>query len=255
MLPREHGAYGELALPVLTALAVGHGSAAAFVLAAAVIAGFFAHEPLLVLLGHRGSAILRTEGTRAWRWLLALGALVALALGYALGAISPLARAALGLPVFLVLAFAPLLILRRERTAIGETLAATMLSSSGVPIAIAGGASLAHALTVWTTWAMGLSLSTLAVREVIARARAEGRSETAAHVAFVTGYVLAAAYALAIAGVVAPALPIGLAPLGLLSIGLYFAPPSPRRLRTVGWLLVAASAITASLLIVLERGR
>ncbi len=50
-LPKEHGAYGQLAFPLVTALAVSGTSVPAGLIALAVVACFLAHEPLLVLLG------------------------------------------------------------------------------------------------------------------------------------------------------------------------------------------------------------
>ena len=51
--PREHGAYGKIALPVVPMLAMAPSWAGlAFTVAAS--ACFLAHEPILVLIGHRG---------------------------------------------------------------------------------------------------------------------------------------------------------------------------------------------------------
>ena len=65
LMPREHGAYGQLALPLLTALFSGRPTAAAFLYSTAAVFAFFAHEPLLVLLGQRGSRAFRELGARA----------------------------------------------------------------------------------------------------------------------------------------------------------------------------------------------
>ena len=54
LLPQEHGAWGQLAMPILSALALGAPSAAALLLTAATVLAFLAHEPWLVVLGHRG---------------------------------------------------------------------------------------------------------------------------------------------------------------------------------------------------------
>src|SRR5262245_28487506 len=69
MLPREHGAYGQLLFPLVTALAVGWPTVAAYGLAVAGIALFVAHEPLLVVMGQRGVRAEREQTRRAWRWL------------------------------------------------------------------------------------------------------------------------------------------------------------------------------------------
>ena len=49
MLPREHGAYGQLAFPLVTALVIAGVTLSGVLIAVAAIAGFLAHEPLLVL--------------------------------------------------------------------------------------------------------------------------------------------------------------------------------------------------------------
>src|SRR5688572_9798586 len=71
MLPREHGAYGQLLFPLTTALAIGRPGRAAFAWAAASALAFLAHEPLVVLAGLRGSRASRDDRQRARRWLAA----------------------------------------------------------------------------------------------------------------------------------------------------------------------------------------
>src|SRR3990172_9353096 len=51
LVPREHGAYGQLAMPLLTALAIGRPGLASVTLSASVVLAFVAHESLLVVLG------------------------------------------------------------------------------------------------------------------------------------------------------------------------------------------------------------
>jgi hypothetical protein len=76
LVPREHGAYGQLAMPLLTALAIGRPGISALALTAAVVLAFVAHEPLLVAVGQRGPRALELDGARARRRLVWLGALV-----------------------------------------------------------------------------------------------------------------------------------------------------------------------------------
>src|SRR5512138_3779118 len=75
MLPHEHGAWGQLAMPLLTAFAIGRPTAAALALAAAVVLAFLAHEPAIVLLGQRGRRARDEDGDRARRWLATSAAL------------------------------------------------------------------------------------------------------------------------------------------------------------------------------------
>ena len=52
--PKEHGAYAILIIPIATSLAISGVSVTGGAVAIASLAGFFAHEPLLVVLGRRG---------------------------------------------------------------------------------------------------------------------------------------------------------------------------------------------------------
>jgi Cu/Ag efflux pump CusA len=45
LLPKEHGAYGQIAFPLATAFAVAGVSAAGLFLCITAVAGFLAHEP------------------------------------------------------------------------------------------------------------------------------------------------------------------------------------------------------------------
>ena len=112
MIPHEHGAWGQLAMPLLTALAIGRPSASAFLLALGVVLAFVAHEPLLVLLGQRGRRVAEEEGPRAQRWLAGTIGLAAAA-GLSGLALAPgPARAALALPALLA-AMVAVLVRRR----------------------------------------------------------------------------------------------------------------------------------------------
>jgi multidrug transporter EmrE-like cation transporter len=53
-LPREHGAYVQLGVPLAAALACGRPGLAAIALALAAVALFLVHEPLLLLATRRG---------------------------------------------------------------------------------------------------------------------------------------------------------------------------------------------------------
>jgi hypothetical protein len=63
MLPKEHGAYGQIAFPILTAFLVSGVSVAGLLIAAAVVAGFLAHEPAAILLSDTWS---RWASSRQW---------------------------------------------------------------------------------------------------------------------------------------------------------------------------------------------
>lgn len=247
LLPQEHGAWGQLFAPLATALALARPGGAAICLAASVVLGFLAYEPALVMLGKRGPRALREDGTRAGRRLACL-ALAALATGgLGLGLAPPAARWA-ALPTPALAAAAALLVWRKlEFTLLGEIVIAVALSSAGLPVALASGASLGAALAAWATWILAFTAATLAVQVLLSRARGEeaGRGRLAATA--IAGLGLAAA-ALAATGILPGATLLALAPLALVSLALCLLPVSPRRLKEVGWTIMGASLVTVVLL-------
>jgi len=252
LIPREHGAYGQLAFPMLAALAAGHPSMAGVTLAAGFIAAFLAHEPLLVLGGLRGPRARREQGRAAVRdgaWMSA-----AALSGIAAGAALTTAPAwTLWLPVALG-AGVPILVLRHlEKTTAGEMFVALTLSACAVPIAAAAGVAVAAAVAIWLVMTIGYWAATAAVRGTIARQRREPHAMLRAG-----GGVLAlagpvAAFLLGRGAGVHPSLWVATLPLSALSLGLAIAPPPARHLRTIGWGLIAASAAAAVLLAVISR--
>lgn len=244
--PREHGAYGQLGLPLVAGLAMGRPTIVSGLLAAGAVTAFVAHEPLLVWLGARGPRARREHGTRAARLGLSLG-VVALALGamaLALGGRSVLVGALV--PLALSAALVPFVLTGTEKTTLGEVLAGVALASASVPVAIAGGASPVVAASACATWAIALSAGTAAVRWVIARHR-NGTSDPLL-LAIVLGTT-----ALGAASATRYPIVIASAPMVLAAWVLVARPPHPRHLRRVGWTLIASSTATAALLVTLVR--
>ncbi len=247
LLPQEHGAWGQLFAPLLTALALGRPGPAAISLATSAVLGFLAYEPALVVLGQRGARVLREDGPRAGRRLtgLALAALAAGGLG--LGLAPPAVRwAALPTPI-LAAAAAAVVSRRLEFTLGGEIVIAVALSSVGLPVALAAGARLDAALAAWATWILAFTAATLAVQVLLARARSEGRARAAVSAAGVAGTGIVAA-ALAARGILPGAALLALAPPALVSFALCVLPVPASRLKEVGWTLMGASLLTVVLL-------
>src|SRR3954470_19764255 len=139
LAPREHGAYGQLGFPLLTALCVALPRIPGALFAASAVALFLAHEPALVAFGRRGQRAREEDGERARRMLL-----LALAAGTALGASAVwLAPAPARLAAAVAAALGGLLTvavaLRIEKTLSGELLAAAAMTSAGLPVAVADG--------------------------------------------------------------------------------------------------------------------
>lgn len=244
LMPREHGAYGQLAVPLLTALLSTRPTTAALLYTAAGVFAFCAHEPLLVLLGQRGSRALREAGRRARIRLVVLAVGALLCAGFALVLSSSAARLAFIAPASGMLAFGLLIWRKQERTDWGEIMAACILSAAAVPVAIAAGLPEQLALSAWGAFAIGFGLVTLALHRAI-----HGRGGTARRTvgAFAIPSLLLCGcwfFARNSATVAAAAVPmVGIA------LGLFVFPPSPMRLRQVGWMLVLGAVATGLLLV------
>jgi YwiC-like protein len=252
MIPREHGAYGQLLVPALTAMAIGRPSAAAVALAAAAVAVFVAHEPLLVRLGRRGERVRRDEGGRAMRWLLASSA-IALPAG-AVGTLMLPAggRWALLVPVALACVAALSIVAGRERTAPGEIVAASALASVSFPVAVASSATVEAALACTLAFITGFIAATLGVRVVVRRA--QRRVDAGRRVAISTiAAIVAGLTVLAMSRIVLAAAMWAAAPVCVVALALAIVVPPPRYLRQIGWTLVAATALTGVILVAAVR--
>ncbi|HET8901656.1 MAG TPA: YwiC-like family protein, partial [Holophagaceae bacterium] len=81
-LPKEHGAWAQLAIASGAVILVARAHPPGFwAWLAALWAAFIAHEPLLLLLGQRGAKARKEHRIRAWTWMLTLAGL-ALFLGW-----------------------------------------------------------------------------------------------------------------------------------------------------------------------------
>jgi hypothetical protein len=237
-VPHEHGAYGQLLFPLVSALVVGEPAAAAYLLAVAGIAAFLGHEALLVLLGQRGSRAAREQRSAAWRSATIFGGLALVSGAAALALLPAWLLGALLIPFVLALVVGVFVARGRERTTAGEVLVASALSSLSLPVALAGG-----------VFATVFALATVAVRALIGRtARAGGPPPVVAGV-FTMG-VVALLAVLAARGVLAAIAPYAALPVAAVALALTVRPPSPRHLRTIGWTLVGATAASAVLLVV-----
>jgi hypothetical protein len=168
LLPREHGTYGEVVFPLLSALVLGEANRAAWGLTLVALAGFLAHEGFVVLLGSRGARARRDAGPAAWR---SVGLFAAVAVAGAALAWPGLTRpAALGLGLAAALSAAAMAVawLGREQSLAGELLAALALTSWSVPVALVGAVAAGTTLIVWTIWCVVYGVATVIVHAVIA---------------------------------------------------------------------------------------
>jgi hypothetical protein len=254
MWPKEHGAYGQAAFPLVTAFLAGGVSAGGLLIAVAAVASFLGHEPAAVLLGGRGPRAARDQRAHALRWL-ACAAAVALAAG--IGAVltmPPSARWSLGVPLAPAILLALATVRGREKTWLGETATALAFSGAAVPVSLAAGAPVATGLSVAIPFALLFVASTLAVRVVILRVRAGGNARAAAAtrhatLALVVGGSITIGAAVAF-GLLPASILIAAAPGLLTASAVAMYPPAPNRLRGLGWTLVAVSAATAAIVAV-----
>jgi hypothetical protein len=253
VLPKEHGAYGQLLFPLGTALALGQPGIGAVLVTVAAVSAFLAHEPLLVLLGQRGPRAARDERERARRWFASSAVVAALCGIGAMVILPPAARLALLVPVSLALVLGALILWRHERTVAGEVLAAVALSSLSAPVALASGASTMAAVTCACGFAAALVAGTIAVRAVIMHARQPPAIGPRVVSAIMSVGCVEAIAALSQSGRVASAALVAVLPMCGLACALAAFPPPARHLRVVGWGLVLATTATAGILVGLLR--
>jgi len=248
LFPREHGAYGQLLMPLVVALVIGGAAAGALALTAAAVAAFLAHEPLLVLLGQRGGRASRDQNADARRSLVLFGT-VAIVTGCLAVALLPTrGRLSLVVPVAFALVAAVPVTSGRERTTGGEVLIALTLTSASFPVVMAGGASVQAAATVGAVFAASFVSATLAVRAVIARATRSPHGPNRTAAAIVVGLLVLALGILTDYGVVARVAIWAAAPACLLALVLLASMPAPRHLRRIGWTIVGVTAAAAVVL-------
>ncbi len=250
MIPREHGAYAELLFPIVTVLLGGRPSGSTWLLALGVIASFLANEPLLVLVGQRGTRMKREEGERAKRALL-IFVMVALGAGLSGLALAPQpAQIAVVLPLLLGGTLVMLAIQGLERSLFGEALAATALSSVAIPLGLSAGLGLTASLAVALIWAVTSLLGTSVVRLTVARTKAKTDHERRMVATKRSALILVCLVVIAV-GVSAPfGSRVGLwvlaaaVPVAVVVLVMAALRPTARRLRLMGWSLVAANLLS-----------
>lgn len=251
LLPREHGAWVQLALPLLGALLAGRPSAAAACLAGGVVLAFLAHEPLLVWLGHRGARARDAQGARAWRRFMVLG-VAAVAAGGAGVALAdwPSRIAALGfvIPAALV---APLILRRGERPTGFEVGVAVALAGAAPMVALESGLDARVATLHGLVWATTFAAETLAARGVLSMSskRAPSRRLLVGALAVATVGLVAAVVAVAV-GVAGAAVAWAAVPVVPLAALVLWRPPPARRLFTVGVAMAVAGTLSLVALVV-----
>lgn len=252
MLPKEHGAYAQLAFPILTALAIGGVSAPAMLTAVAATAAFLGHEAVVVLTGRRGPRARRDAGTRAVLWLVVAATLATMA-GMAAVALSAAGtRWSFLVPLSGAVVVAWLFATHQEKSAAGEVMVALMLSSVALPICVSAGTPRPAGVTVTAAFAALFVVATLAVRVVVLRTRAGGnpRAVRATRAGLGLACVVSSVVFVALRQWAVPWMALGAAVPGVVAaLAIASRPPAATDLRRLGWTLMLASAVTAATLV------
>jgi len=252
LYPREHGAYAQLGFPLLGALVLGSPGAGSLLFAAAAILLFLANEPLVVLLGMRGQRLREELRIRA-RLALGLRGALGTAAGIAALWLAPTDACWLVLvPVVLVMGLVPIVLSKALKSLPGEFVAAAAFASMHLPVAAAGGVAGTLLWSPPAMWFVVFAVATLCVHGI--KSRITGRrawtipaAPWAARIALFLALVLSA-----FVPHWRPAALAALLPLGAVLLLARLA-PSTRRLKQVGWSLVAANALALAVLAAASR--
>jgi len=247
LLPREHGAYAELGFPLLSGLVLGSPGLASALFSVAAILLFLANEPLVVLLGARGKRLQKELAVPARRQLAFLGGLGAAAGLAAMWFVPPAARWLALVPCLLAAGLAPVVLSRNLKTLPGEFVAGAAFSAMHLPVAAAGGVA---GVLLWgpaLLWFVVTVTATLAVHAI--KSRVTGATPWVGPAATWSAR-LALLVALVASAWIPDWRPVALAacvPLAGVVVVNRLA-PSPRKLKQVGWAVVAANALAVTLL-------
>jgi YwiC-like protein len=249
LFPKEHGAYGQLLFPIATAFAIGRITLPGLALAGAGICAFIAHEPLLVLIGRRGPRAAREQGSRALRWATAFAG-AALILGVLAAAFLPAAaRIALILTAALAIGLGAFIAVDREHTMGGECWMSATMGAFAAPMALGAGVSTQAAATAAAALAAAFVAPTLGVHAVIAFTRHPPALEARLICLVAVIGIVVMLSVFASRGLISGSGTWAAVPASAAACGLAARPPSARRLRGVGWTLVATSTAAVTILI------
>ncbi|MCA9619175.1 MAG: YwiC-like family protein [Myxococcales bacterium] len=246
--PKEHGAYAEMAFPLLTGLALGRPKTAGLLMVVAAVIAFVLHEALLVAVGLRGRRVGELLGAKARRRLLVGGTVVVAAAVGGIALADDATRQLVAVPGVLALGVLGVVVARREKTTPGETLVAATFSAALLPVAAASGVALAPSIVAAVSWLFVFLLGTFTVRLTLERARKEPGP-----MRFVSPFASAVALATAGYALQHSLAAIAVIPTACMTLWWWWRPVSPKRLKAVGWSLVAGNLFAFTVLVVTLR--
>jgi hypothetical protein len=236
--PKEHGAYAIVSIPILVALILTGPTPAGLCIATASIAGFLAHEPLLVAMGRRGERARRSTPQAKSRLIQLVTVSIFSGL-VALTVVSAHVRWAIVACLGLALVSIAIAIAGQHRTTFGQLWGVVGLSAPTFPVLLAGSFSLDDALRVWSIFLIGFASTTMAVRQVIAHQKHQ--SSWAPWIV-----MLGVSFGLVAIGWIEGPWIAAVVPMVMTSWILMCLPPSTKNLKQLGWSLVAVSLLTAA---------
>jgi hypothetical protein len=250
LLPREHGAYAEIAFPIVTGVSLGAPSFAAVCFGISAVALFLMHEPVAVLRGIRGTRAREVWIHRARLRTASLAVTAVLAGAAAMVTTSAEGRLAAAVPLGCGVVLLPSFLAGRMKTIAAETLVIGALSATVLPLAISSGVEASLAWSASGVWFVTFLLGTLAVHAIKAKTGKRVDAQWAIVVApllsvatVVVGLFAARSHWLPLG--VSLALTLG----GIVGIALSVIQIHPRQLKRVGWSLVLSNMIAWVLLI------
>ncbi len=248
LFPREHGAYAQLAFPILSGLLLGRPGWAAFGFAAAAVLIFMTSEPVEILIGVRGAHPRERSGSQAKRQIAVIAPIGAATGLAALAVAPPLARLTALAPIAVAAALIPIVLSRRLKTLTGEILAALGFATLHPLIGASSGLSGPAFTDPAAVWFLAFASATIAVHAIKARHLHRDPWLPPAALAVSILVTLGAAvvafrhpvHRIAACAVAIPALTV-------LSVNLLRV--SPRSLKAVGWCAAAADAAALAVLV------
>jgi YwiC-like protein len=252
VLPREHGAYSQMALPLVTSLVVARASLPAVCIAIAVVCGFLAHEPLLLLLGGRGVRARQAMGSRARVWFVTtvISMLAAGAAGFWLT--SAPARWSFVLPLVPAAWVGAGALSDHEKRASTEIAVALAFALTAFPMCVSAGLEVDTAASVALVFASVSVTGVLCVRALVLGRRGGGNRAASRATRFaliVVAVVSALGMAIAVIRAWLPGATLAAATPGLVTAVALAMRPRRAPLKAVGWSLALTSATGALILI------
>ncbi len=238
--PREHGAYTILAIPLLPAVLIGGLSTVGILTIVAAVAGFMAHEPLMVAWGRRGQRA-QSATPAAMRLLLSLLLVAGVSGIAAVWLATDRVRVALvGCTVLAGIGFA-ISVSGRQRNLAAQLVGIVGLTLPSAAVMLSGGVDFSLAVGLCSAWVLGRVATTTAVSGVVAR----NKSSMQRRVPMVNDLILALVAAAFVFGMSSGIREwTTIVPLLMAALALRFWPPAMKDIRSLGWRLVAVNVVT-----------